>query len=134
MADPVIDIMPGRGKKSILAVLIAAAVITGAVWIAFSLFGITFAFGLQLYFIALVAVLVIPALFAWFKLEKYHLIEALVTSLVITVATEAILVAQGIWLSSTGQLVTVLLTGASITMAVAVFVAAYVMAKFKIEV
>lgn len=134
-AVPVIfDVKPGPGKRAILIPMFIAAVITGIVWSAYGLLDYNFAFGIQLFAVALGTVMIVPPIFAATGLSKYSLVQSLVQAGIISAGTAAVLVAQRIWVTPSGNFeLTVLFTGASITISVVAFVIAYLTVKFKIE-
>ena len=100
----------------------------------YGMLGVGFSFGVQLFVVALGTVLVVPPLFAYMGLSSYPIVESLVQAGIISAGTAALLVAQGIWFTSSGNFeATVMLTGASITISVVAFVVAYITLKFKIE-
>lgn len=130
----ILDVKPGPGRKALLIPFFIAAVITGVVWAAYGLLDYNFSFGIQLFAVALGTVLVVPVLFAYLGLSGYPFVESLVQAGIISAGTAGLLIAQGIWFTSSGRFeATILLTGASITISVVAFVIAYMTLKFKIE-
>lgn len=130
----ILDVKPGPGKKALLVPIFIAAIITGIVWAAYGMMDYGFSFGVQLFAVALGTVLVVPPLFAYMGLSSYPIVESLVQAGIISAGTAGLLVAQGIWITPSGNFeATVMLTGASITISIVTFVVAYMTLKFKIE-